>query len=121
MNGILNSVLNMSITGSLIIAALMLLRLPMKKAPKKYSYILWAIPGIRLLCPFSLSSAMSVFNLFRPEVDSHRMEYIPPETATVFSAPQTQLQPGINIQGMLPPQAEVPAPEVNIALILTWV
>ena len=121
MNGILNSVLNMSITGSLIIAALMLLRLPMKKAPKKYSYILWAIPGIRLLCPFSLSSAMSVFNLFRPEVDSHRMEYIPPETATVFSAPQTQLQPGINIQGMLPPQAEVPAPEVNIALILTWI
>lgn len=125
MNTILYSVLNMSITGSLIIAALILLRIPMKKVPKKYSYILWAIPAVRLLCPVSFSSVISLFNIFRPSVDSNRMEYIPPSASVIFDAsPAPAASVGeINIQGVLP---DAPAPEsshISLFAILTiiWI
>ncbi len=58
------AVLNMSLTGSLIIAAVLLIRLFLKKLPRKFSYALWLIPAVRLLCPVALSSALSLFNLF---------------------------------------------------------
>lgn len=80
MTDIFRTVLNMSITGAYIAVAIMILRLFMKKLPKKYSYLLWAILGIRLLCPFSFSSAVSVFNVLvteKPEVSYGQMEFIP--------------------------------------------
>lgn len=78
------TVLNMSITGSLIIAALLIIRLAFRKLPRKYSYALWAIPAFRLLCPISISSAISFFNLFKKaEVASNQMEYIAPPTEYV--------------------------------------
>ncbi len=80
MTEIFRTVLNMSITGAYIAAAIMLLRIPMKKLPKKYSYILWSILGIRLLCPFSFSSAVSLFNLVRPETSENTMTYVPVTT-----------------------------------------
>ncbi len=58
------TILNMSITGSYIIAVILILRLLLKKAPKIFSYCLWAVAGLRLLCPFSFSSMLSIFNLF---------------------------------------------------------
>ena len=54
------SVLNMSATASVVIAAVLLVRALLKKAPKKYSYLLWAVVGFRLCCPVSLSSALSL-------------------------------------------------------------
>lgn len=80
MTDIFRTVLNMSITGAYISAAIIILRIAMKKLPKKYSYLLWAILGIRLLCPFSFSSAVSVFNVLvpeKPEVSYSQMEFIP--------------------------------------------
>lgn len=80
MTDIFRTVLNMSITGAYIAAAIIILRIAMKKLPKKYSYLLWAILGIRLLCPFSFSSAVSVFNVLvpeKPEVSYGQMEFIP--------------------------------------------
>lgn len=80
MTEIFRTVLNMSITGAYIAAAIIILRIAMKKLPKKYSYLLWAILGIRLLCPFSFSSAVSIFNVLVPEkpaINSGQMEFIP--------------------------------------------
>lgn len=80
MTEIFRTVLNMSITGAYIVAAIIILRIAMKKLPKKYSYLLWAILGIRLLCPFSFSSAVSIFNVLVPEksaITSGQMEFIP--------------------------------------------
>jgi len=50
----------MSITGAFVIAAICLIRLPLKKAPKVISYCLWAVAGFRLVFPFSLSSIFSL-------------------------------------------------------------
>ena len=53
-------VLNMSITGAFVIAAICLTRLPLKKAPKIISYALWAVAGFRLVFPFSVESILSL-------------------------------------------------------------
>ncbi|MGE4484109.1 MAG: M56 family metallopeptidase [Oscillospiraceae bacterium] len=60
MEKIFLSVLNMSLTGAFVIAAIMLARLPLKKAPKVISYALWAVAGFRLMFPFTLEGAFSL-------------------------------------------------------------
>lgn len=55
-------ILNMSLTASYVIIAVLLIRLLLKRAPKKYSYMLWAIVLFRLVCPVSISSELSLFN-----------------------------------------------------------
>ncbi len=59
------TLLNMSITGAVIIVFVVLIRLFLKKLPRKYSYILWIIPAIRLIIPFSFETPVSVFNYIR--------------------------------------------------------
>ncbi len=54
------NVLNISITAAWIIPAILLLRLLMKKAPKKITCLLWAILALRLVLPFSFESALSL-------------------------------------------------------------
>lgn len=53
MEKILWLVLELSYAGTWIIAAVMLLRCLLHRLPKKFSYVLWIIPGIRLLFPVS--------------------------------------------------------------------
>jgi beta-lactamase regulating signal transducer with metallopeptidase domain len=50
----------MSITASWLILAVLVLRLILKKAPKAILCALWVIVAIRLICPFSLESALSL-------------------------------------------------------------
>lgn len=50
----------MSITGSIVIAVVLLARLFLKRAPKIYSYALWAVVLFRLLCPLSITAGLSV-------------------------------------------------------------
>ena len=50
------TVLNMSITGSYVILFILLMRLLLRSAPKKYSYALWAVAGFRLCCPAELAN-----------------------------------------------------------------
>lgn len=54
------TILNMSLTGAFVIAAICLVRLPLKKAPKILSYCLWAVAGFRLVFPFSIESMFSL-------------------------------------------------------------
>lgn len=111
MEGIFRTVLNMSITGAYIAAAILVIRLFMKKLPKKYSYALWSILGIRLLCPFSFSSAASLFNLIRPEITQSRMTYVPDNIAHSPAPAVTVSIPEINdtINNSLP----APVPEYS--------
>jgi len=59
MTKLLIAILNMSITASVVASAVMLLRIPLKKAPKIFSYALWGVVLFRLICPFSIDSAFS--------------------------------------------------------------
>lgn len=53
MTDIFIKVIEMSATASIVIGVVMLLRLALKKAPKIFSYALWAAALFRLLCPIS--------------------------------------------------------------------
>ena len=60
MDNVLLTILNMSLTGAFVIAAICLARLPLRKAPKVISYAMWAVAGFRLIFPFSFESAISL-------------------------------------------------------------
>ena len=59
LDGIFLRVLEMSLTGSIVILAVCLARLLLKRAPKLFSYALWAVVLIRLLCPVSMEAPVS--------------------------------------------------------------
>lgn len=44
-------ILQMSLTASFVIAAVLLVRLLLRRAPRRYSYVLWLVVLIRLVCP----------------------------------------------------------------------
>lgn len=60
MEALFLKILNMSLTASWLVFAVLLLRLLFKKAPKAFSVFLWAFVGIRLICPFSFESVLSL-------------------------------------------------------------
>ena len=53
-------IVNMSISASYFVAAVLLLRLILKKAPKWVNVLLWGLVAVRLVCPFSIESALSL-------------------------------------------------------------
>lgn len=60
MENVFLKIFNMSITASWIALAVMLLRLPLKKAPKWIMGVLWAFVALRLILPISLESVLSL-------------------------------------------------------------
>lgn len=73
---------NMSLTASVAIMLVILLRLLLKKAPKVISYALWGVVLFRLLCPVSIGSNLSLYNLLdAPTEESGALtsviEYVP--------------------------------------------
>jgi len=51
---------NMSISASWLVLAILALRLVLKRAPKWVNVLLWGIVAIRLICPFSIESFLSL-------------------------------------------------------------
>ena len=60
MSAVFLKILNMSITASWLILAVVLVRLLLKKAPKWIPCLLWGLVAIRLVCPFSFGSIFSL-------------------------------------------------------------
>ena len=65
MSELFQNVLTASFHGSVVIAAVLLLRLVLRKAPKKFLCLLWLLAGIRLLMPFEVQSNLSL----QPDVE----------------------------------------------------
>ena len=76
-------ILNMSIAASYLVLAVVLLRLLLRKAPRWTFVLLWGIVALRLLCPFSIESVMSLIPSAEP---------IPEE---VLSGPSYDVPPGV--------------------------
>ena len=82
---------NMSITASVVILAVIALRWLFRKQPKVYSYILWSMVLFRLLCPFSFSLDTSAFNLLpAKQTATGQIEYAVPEIIVENIAPQQE-------------------------------
>ena len=60
MNELFLKIINMSISASWLILAVLILRLVLKKAPKWINVLLWGIVAVRLICPLSFESTLSL-------------------------------------------------------------
>ncbi len=77
MERIFLDIINMSLTGSIAILCVLLARQLLRRAPKLFSYLLWAVVGFRLLCPVSFSAHVSLFGILQePVVEQGQMIYI---------------------------------------------
>ena len=76
-------IVNMSVAASWIVLAVLLLRFFLKDVPKWTYVLLWGIVAVRLICPFSLESSLSL-------IPSAQM--LPEE---VISGPSFDVQTGI--------------------------
>ena len=76
-------IINMSISASWLVLVVLILRFVLKKAPKWVNILLWGIVAIRLICPFSFESALSLI----PSAETF------PEK--VISGPSFDVQTGI--------------------------
>ena len=83
MNELFLKIINMSISASWLVLAVLILRFVLKKAPKWINVLLWGIVAIRLICPFSFESALSLI----PSAETF------PEK--VISGPSFDVQTGI--------------------------
>lgn len=66
MENIFLTILNMSITASFLVLAIVLLRLLLKKAPRFIMCLLWILVAVRLMCPFSFESILSLIPSAEP-------------------------------------------------------
>lgn len=102
-------ILNMSITAGYCIAAVLLIRLLFRRAPRKYLYMLWLVVAFRLVCPVSMSTNLSLFNLeqfsgSRPVTEAGPMQYIP-EQIIQTESPEVHAGSGeeaLSVRGKLP-------------------
>ena len=60
MESLFSNILTASFHGSIVIAVVILLRLVLKKAPRKFICFLWLLAGLRLLMPFEIQSSLSL-------------------------------------------------------------
>lgn len=60
MDKIFLTIFQMSMTASVVILAVLLIRLFLKRAPKLFSYILWSVVLFRLVCPIALESSFGI-------------------------------------------------------------
>ena len=108
MSNLFSQVLNMSMTGSVVILLVMLARLILKRAPKIFSYALWSVVLFRLLCPVAFTAPVSVLNALEPEVqeasESTSVVYFIP--AEVTQDPDFTFIPAKNQSEMESVQAE---------------
>ena len=77
MSEVFLKIVNMSISASWLVLAVLVLRLVLKKAPKWVSVLLWGFVAIRLILPFSLESVFSLIpnaETIQPEI---MLDYTP--------------------------------------------
>lgn len=105
-------VFNMSLTASVVILLVLLLRLVLRKAPKVFSYALWGVVLFRLLCPVSFSSGLSVLGWLSVPAQqtagsehTTSIQYVAPESDEHSELPLSPFEPS---PAQLPQEDSVP-------------
>lgn len=100
MDDVFLKLVNLSISASWLILAVLVLRVVLKKAPKWVMPLLWGVVALRLVCPFSIESALSLI----PSAET-----IPSEIVTETREPVLYEQATLDIvtNPTLPSAAEV--------------
>ena len=114
MSGLLIGILNLSISASFAAFFVILIRLSLRKAPKVFSYALWAVVFFRLVCPFTFHLPVSVIPV-QPETIP--LDIIYSQSPSIQSG-MSAVDRAINtsIEKALPPVT--PVDSVNAAQII---
>ncbi len=122
MSDMLQYVVRAAITAGFAALVVMLLRLPLKKAPRWITVALWGIVALRLLCPFSVESPVSIMPPVA--VVENATGFSPSSETTVEDAPLAPETGGDEWQPTteLPETLPTPAPAtVSLSTVLTAV
>ncbi len=127
MENVFLELFNMSITASWLVLAIILFRLIFKKAPKWLRVIMWGLVGLRLICPFSFESVLSLIPSAEPVppeiVHSHSSADV--SGADIFNAiGNNQVYYDLGVQDGSIVFTEYSAPDgdfVNPLLIITYI
>ncbi|MBE6883103.1 MAG: hypothetical protein E7487_00705 [Ruminococcaceae bacterium] len=115
MGAVFLKLLNMSITASWLILAVVLLRLLLTRAPKWLRGILWAMVALRLLIPFSFESTLSLLPTAEP-IPSEILYSAPPiESASPSDLPDFSNSP----ETSSPDESLSPTPDTPVDDTLT--
>ena len=82
----------MSISASWLVLAVLLLRLVLKKAPKWVSVLLWGFVAVRLICPFTVESMLSLIPSAETISPGIMMDWTP-EISTGIASLDTVVNP----------------------------
>jgi len=129
MTELFTNVVQASLYGSIVIIAVCLLRLVLKRAPKSLVCLLWLLAGIRLMMPFEIESNFSL----QPRVEPVVLQQ--PVTIQVPDIPVPETAPLPDVEASFPEDPVIPTEQthiiytvedgkirgVNVADILAWV
>ena len=73
MDKLFASILDMTLTGSLVILVVLLARLLLRRSPRVISYGLWLVVLLRLLCPVQIQSPVSVLPEISPVAQNYAL------------------------------------------------
>ena len=106
----------MSLAASMLVGAVILFRIAFRKTPRYIMCILWALVGLRLICPITIQSSLSLIPSF-----------LSPSDSTVISdgfveipdkAPIQNEDPGVGEQPGVPSNpetnAEITPPAISV-------
>ena len=131
MTDIFIKVVEMSMTASIVIGVVMVLRIFLRKAPKVFSYVLWAAALFRLLCPISFempsapipsveipySTDVNDRNADGLFITNNDVEIVP---APEYSEPQNLVSPQVTT--VSEPVSEIPVKrEINYIAIASYI
>ena len=85
-------ILNMSISASWLVLTVLLLRLVLRKAPKWVSVLLWGFVAVRLICPFTIESVLSLIPSAETVSPEIMMDWTP-EISTGIGSVDTVINP----------------------------
>ena len=105
MENVFLHLLNMSLTAAVLVVVVLLLRLVFHRAPRWIHCLLWALVAVRLLCPFTIESDLSLMpstpvvtvpdslTLSDPVIipNTPAVDVIVPDTPTTSVPPQTDV------------------------------
>lgn len=118
MDAVFGRVLEISLSGSIIVVAVLILRLLLRQAPKRAVCLLWLMAVLRLLVPFEIQSSWSLQPTVQPGI------FIPGEEPQDYfnSGPVTEAVPPEFLENAVTyPLQPLPEKETELVDLLPWI
>ena len=94
LDSIFKTILDMTLSSSFLIVAVLIARIILRKSPKIFRKILWGLVALKLIVPFSFESVLSLV--------PHKSEYMPQSTVVSSEISNSVTNPAFDWKSVLP-------------------